>query len=132
MALQILVYYDDVEICDPLGSRAKHKLGTNLCDTSHASTVNAFFSWELIIASIMSDLLMLKLHLSILSAITKLSCNLAVGLCNILLSRLATVLRFLKSSGCHGAADTQLQAKEGSCSIHHLAKLNSRKIALST
>lgn len=27
-ALQIIVYYDDVEVCNPLGSRAKkHKLG---------------------------------------------------------------------------------------------------------
>jgi len=27
-ALQIMVYYDDLEICNPLGSRAKtHKLG---------------------------------------------------------------------------------------------------------
>lgn len=27
-ALQIIIYYDDVEVCNPLGSRAKkHKLG---------------------------------------------------------------------------------------------------------
>lgn len=30
--LQIMLYYDDVEICNPLGSRAKkHKLGNSLC-----------------------------------------------------------------------------------------------------
>ena len=28
-ALQLIMYYDDVEVCNPLGSRAKtHKLGT--------------------------------------------------------------------------------------------------------
>ena len=30
-ALQLLLYYDDLEVCNPLGSRAtKHKLGTNI------------------------------------------------------------------------------------------------------
>ena len=29
--IQLILYYDDVEICNPLGSRAKkHKLGTTL------------------------------------------------------------------------------------------------------
>lgn len=33
-ALQIIIYYDDVEICNPLGSRAKkHKLGR--CNSHH-------------------------------------------------------------------------------------------------
>lgn len=30
-AIQIIMYYDDVEICNPLGSRrTKHKLGKNV------------------------------------------------------------------------------------------------------
>ena len=30
LSLEVLLYYDDVEVCNPLGSRAKkHKLGTN-------------------------------------------------------------------------------------------------------
>jgi hypothetical protein len=34
-ALQIQLYYDEVEICNPLGSKAKkHKLGTQLHLTS--------------------------------------------------------------------------------------------------
>ena len=31
-SLEILAYYDDVEVCNPLGSRAKkHKLGVPVC-----------------------------------------------------------------------------------------------------
>lgn len=34
-ALQLIVYYDDVEVCNPLGSRAKkHKLGISYACTS--------------------------------------------------------------------------------------------------
>lgn len=35
-ALQIMLYYDDLEICNPLGSRAKkHKLGTYVVHVVH-------------------------------------------------------------------------------------------------
>ena len=26
-AIQLMLYYDDLEVCNPIGSRAKHKLG---------------------------------------------------------------------------------------------------------
>ena len=32
-ALQVFLYFDEVEVCNPLGSKAKiHKLGTYMCD----------------------------------------------------------------------------------------------------
>lgn len=34
-SLQVYLYYDDVEVCNPLGSsRGKHKLGNTLCKFS--------------------------------------------------------------------------------------------------
>lgn len=48
-ALQILLYYDDIEMCNPLGSHTKkHKLGNNLCviNVLHPHPV-CIFVWEL-------------------------------------------------------------------------------------
>lgn len=39
LALQLIIYYDDVEVCNPLGSyRGVHKLGKlDFCSCSHAN-----------------------------------------------------------------------------------------------
>lgn len=39
-ALQIMLYYDDVEVCNPIGSRAKiHKLGRLNCSVDYSMEV---------------------------------------------------------------------------------------------
>lgn len=51
-SLELILYYDDVEVCNPLGSRAKtHKLG-NICVRIHCVytllLIIAFFSFVLL------------------------------------------------------------------------------------